>query len=48
MKLATIRVGATTTAARLDGDVLVDLGIPDVGAPTGLAGTRRPHGASGS
>jgi len=32
MKLATIRVDGATTAVRLDGDVLVDLGAPDVGA----------------
>ncbi|MGW0769201.1 fumarylacetoacetate hydrolase family protein [Streptomyces sp. NPDC002676] len=32
MKLATIRTDGTTRAVRLDGDVLVDLGAPDVGA----------------
>ncbi|GGN49847.1 2-hydroxyhepta-2,4-diene-1,7-dioate isomerase [Streptomyces albiflavescens] len=32
MKLATIRTGDTTRAVRLDGDALVDLGFPDVGA----------------
>ncbi|MFF3500051.1 fumarylacetoacetate hydrolase family protein [Streptomyces sp. NPDC003247] len=32
MKLATIRTEGTTRAVRLDGDVLVDLGVPDVGA----------------
>jgi acylpyruvate hydrolase len=32
MKLATIRVDGATAAVRLDGDVLVDLGAPDVGA----------------
>jgi 2-keto-4-pentenoate hydratase/2-oxohepta-3-ene-1,7-dioic acid hydratase in catechol pathway len=31
MKLATIRVDSTTTAVRLDGETLVDLGSPDVG-----------------
>lgn len=32
MKLATLRTGGGTRAVRLDGDVLVDLGLPDVGA----------------
>ncbi|WP_327635959.1 fumarylacetoacetate hydrolase family protein [Kribbella sp. NBC_00482] len=32
MKLATVRVDGRTTAARVEGDVLVDLGVPDVGA----------------
>ncbi|MGW5637818.1 fumarylacetoacetate hydrolase family protein, partial [Streptomyces sp. NPDC003832] len=32
MKLATLRTGGTTRAVRLDGDVLTDLGVPDVGA----------------
>ncbi|MYY00742.1 MULTISPECIES: fumarylacetoacetate hydrolase family protein [unclassified Streptomyces] len=32
MKLATLRTGGTTRAVRLDGDTLVDLGAPDVGA----------------
>ncbi|QQM46317.1 fumarylacetoacetate hydrolase family protein [Streptomyces liliifuscus] len=33
MKLATIRLGdRTTTAVRVEGDTLVDLGLPDVGA----------------
>ncbi|MFI0941603.1 fumarylacetoacetate hydrolase family protein [Streptomyces sp. NPDC021020] len=32
MKLATLRTGGGTRAVRLDGDVLVDLGVPDVGA----------------
>ncbi|CCK31886.1 Ureidoglycolate lyase [Streptomyces davaonensis JCM 4913] len=32
MKLATLRTDGTTRAVRLDGDVLVDLGVPDVGA----------------
>ncbi|MHB9849035.1 fumarylacetoacetate hydrolase family protein [Streptomyces krungchingensis] len=41
MKLATLRLGdGTTTAVRVDGDTLVDLGLPDVGAvlasPDGL------------
>ncbi|MHA5049712.1 fumarylacetoacetate hydrolase family protein [Streptomyces sp. SD15] len=31
MKLATLRTGTTTRAVRLDGDVLVDLGVPDLG-----------------
>jgi acylpyruvate hydrolase len=46
MKLATIRVDDTTKAVRLDGDVLVDLGAPDVGAylaePTDATGTTYP------
>ncbi|MEU1199716.1 fumarylacetoacetate hydrolase family protein [Streptomyces sp. NPDC005813] len=32
MKLATLRTGGTTRAVRLDGDVLVDLGVADLGA----------------
>jgi acylpyruvate hydrolase len=32
MKLATLRTGGTTQAVRLDGDTLVELGFPDVGA----------------
>ncbi|MFE1321396.1 fumarylacetoacetate hydrolase family protein [Kitasatospora phosalacinea] len=32
MKLATLRTGGTTRAVRLDGDTLVDLGHPDLGA----------------
>ncbi|MBY8861903.1 fumarylacetoacetate hydrolase family protein [Nocardia sp. CA2R105] len=32
MKLATLRVDGGTRAVRLDGDVLVDLGYPDLGA----------------
>ncbi|WP_217168524.1 fumarylacetoacetate hydrolase family protein [Streptomyces sp. AC512_CC834] len=32
MKLATLRVDGATRAVKLDGDVLVDLGAPDVGA----------------
>lgn len=32
MKLATLRTGGATKAVRLDGDVLIDLGMPDVGA----------------
>ncbi|MFD3583012.1 fumarylacetoacetate hydrolase family protein [Streptomyces sp. NPDC058683] len=32
MKLATLRTGGTTRAVRLDGETLVDLGLPDVGA----------------
>jgi acylpyruvate hydrolase len=32
MKLATIRVGNRTAAVRVEGDSLVDLGLPDVGA----------------
>lgn len=31
MKLATLRTGGTTRAVKLDGDVLVDLGAPDLG-----------------
>ncbi|MFI8946178.1 fumarylacetoacetate hydrolase family protein [Streptomyces sp. NPDC053750] len=31
MKLATLRVDGATRAVKLDGDVLVDLGVPDVG-----------------
>ncbi|WAP59995.1 fumarylacetoacetate hydrolase family protein [Streptomyces sp. S465] len=31
MKLATIRLDGATRAVRLDGDTLVDLGVPDVG-----------------
>ncbi|WP_432099278.1 fumarylacetoacetate hydrolase family protein [Streptomyces sp. WAC 04229] len=31
MKLATLRSGGATRAVKLDGDVLVDLGVPDVG-----------------
>ncbi|WP_329539525.1 fumarylacetoacetate hydrolase family protein [Streptomyces sp. NBC_01358] len=31
MKLATLRTDGTTKAVRLDGDVLIDLGVPDVG-----------------
>jgi len=32
MKLATIRLGDTTTAVKVDGEILVDLGARDVGA----------------
>ncbi|MFE4253330.1 fumarylacetoacetate hydrolase family protein [Streptomyces sp. NPDC056910] len=35
MKLATLRTHGTTRAVRLDGDVLVDLGVPDVGTLLG-------------
>ncbi len=41
MKLATLRVHGTTRAVKLDGDVLVDLGAPDLGtllAQEGWAG----------
>ncbi|MFF3585160.1 fumarylacetoacetate hydrolase family protein [Streptomyces mirabilis] len=38
MKLATIRLGNRTTAVRLEGDSLVDLGLPDVGAVLASAG----------
>ncbi|WP_328869575.1 fumarylacetoacetate hydrolase family protein [Streptomyces sp. NBC_00287] len=38
MKLATIRTGGTTRAVRLDGEGLVDLGFPDVGALLGQNG----------
>ena len=40
MKLATIRVGGATAAVRLDGDVLVELGVPDVGAFLARPGRR--------
>ena len=49
MRLATVRVGDTTAAVRLDGDVLVDLDASDVGAlladpewPTRAGGTTYP------
>jgi acylpyruvate hydrolase len=32
VKLATIRIGNRTTAVRVEGDALIDLGLPDVGA----------------
>lgn len=35
MKLATLRTDGTTKAVRLDGDVLIDLGVPDVGTLLG-------------
>lgn len=35
MKLATLRTGGTTKAVRVDGDVLIDLGVPDVGTLLG-------------
>ncbi|MFD7431613.1 fumarylacetoacetate hydrolase family protein [Streptomyces sp. NPDC059818] len=38
MKLATLRTGTTTRAVRLDGDVLIDLGVPDVGTLLGQDG----------
>lgn len=38
MRLATIRTGEGTRAVRLDGDVLVDVGAPDIGALLGHAG----------
>ncbi|GAA3803248.1 fumarylacetoacetate hydrolase family protein [Streptomyces phyllanthi] len=38
MKLATIRLGDRTAAVRADGDFLVDLGLPDVGAVLAPAG----------
>ncbi|MFF9808206.1 fumarylacetoacetate hydrolase family protein [Streptomyces coeruleorubidus] len=38
MKLATIRLGDRTTAVRVEGDTLVDLGLPDVGAVLASAG----------
>jgi len=37
VRLATIRTAKGTTAVRLDGDVLVDVGAPDVGALLGHA-----------
>jgi acylpyruvate hydrolase len=38
VKLATIRLGDRTTAVRVEGDSLVDLGLPDVGAVLASAG----------
>ena len=38
MKLATIRLGDRTTAVRVEGDALIDLGLPDVGAVLASAG----------
>ncbi|MFJ8025706.1 fumarylacetoacetate hydrolase family protein [Streptomyces sp. NPDC096311] len=38
MKLATIRLGDHTTAVRVEGGALVDLGLPDVGAVLASAG----------
>ncbi|RPF38380.1 fumarylacetoacetate hydrolase family protein [Streptomyces sp. TLI_185] len=38
MKLATIRLGDRTTAVRVEGDTLIDLGLPDVGAVLASAG----------
>ncbi|MFI6949979.1 fumarylacetoacetate hydrolase family protein [Streptomyces sp. NPDC050422] len=35
MKLATLRTDGTTKAVRVDGDVLIDLGVPDVGTLLG-------------
>lgn len=35
MKLATLRTGGTTKAVRVDGDALIDLGVPDVGTLLG-------------
>ncbi|QKW06193.1 fumarylacetoacetate hydrolase family protein [Streptomyces sp. NA04227] len=48
MKLATIRVEGRTTAVRVEGDGLVDLGLPDLGAvlasPDGLRTARTADG----
>jgi len=38
VKLATIRLGDRTTAVRVEGDTLIDLGLPDVGAVLASAG----------
>ena len=38
MKLATIRLGDRTTAVRVEGDTLIDLGLPDVGTVLASAG----------
>ena len=52
MKLATIRLDGRTTAVRVEGDALVDLGLPDVGAvlasPGGLETAARTAGARSS
>ncbi|RSM38375.1 FAA hydrolase family protein [Amycolatopsis balhimycina DSM 5908] len=52
MKLATIRLDGRTAAVRLEGDALVDLGFPDVGAvlasPGGLAAAKTADGPSHS
>ena len=52
MKLATIRIDGRTTAVRVEGDALVDLGLPDVGAvlasPGGLETAARTAGARSS
>ncbi|MFD5315266.1 fumarylacetoacetate hydrolase family protein [Streptomyces sp. NPDC127098] len=48
MKLATIRLGHRTAAVRVEGDQLVDLGLPDVGAvlasPGGLTAAASAEG----
>jgi len=38
VKLATIRLGDRTTAVRVEGDTLIDLGLPDVGTVLASAG----------
>ena len=43
MRLATIRTGDGTTAARLDGDVLVPLEAADVGELLAAGGEGRPR-----
>jgi len=52
VKLATIRIDGRTTAVRVEGDALVDLGLPDVGAvlasPGGLETAARTAGARSS
>jgi len=52
VKLATIRLDGRTTAVRVEGDALVDLGLPDVGAvlasPGGLETAARTAGARSS
>ncbi|MEE1762863.1 MULTISPECIES: fumarylacetoacetate hydrolase family protein [unclassified Streptomyces] len=48
MKLATIRLAGRTAAVRVEGDSLIDLGLPDVGAvlasPGGLDAAARTEG----
>jgi acylpyruvate hydrolase len=47
VKLATIRLGDRTTAVRVEGDSLVDLGLPDVGAVLASAGGLDAAAAAG-
>ncbi|MGW0584588.1 fumarylacetoacetate hydrolase family protein, partial [Streptomyces sp. NPDC002920] len=48
MKLATIRLDdRTTTAVRVEGDALVDLGLPDVGAVLASVGGLDAAGTAG-